>query len=131
MLNLVPNLSGKLVRNQFLVKSIIESVRSTAYRSFSSLSNTQKYKWNQLKLKQIPFAVCLRCSFYSTEPPNEDEPKLERMLPKLINDKTVVGPPFFSFFKIQFKSMKIRNTFDADFTVDEFVEGSKKAVEVP
>lgn len=131
MLNLVPNISGKLVRNPFLVKSAIGSVKSTTWRPFSLLSNTQKHKWNQLQLRQIPSAVCLRCSFYSTDPPNDDnEPKVDRMLPKLINDKIVVGPPFFSFFKITFKSMKIRNTFDSDFTLDEFVDGSKKAVEV-
>lgn len=128
MINLVPNISGQLVRNPFLVKSAIRSVKSTAWRPFSSLSNIPKHKWNQLR--QIPSTVCLRCSFYSTDPPNDDGPKVDRMLPKLINDKIVVGPPFFSFFKITFKSLKIRNTFDPDFTLDEFVEGSKKAVEV-
>lgn len=130
----VQNVSRRFIKNLFRVKPTIESVNNPASRQFSSLSKTNnqvnQHKWNQqTALRQIP-SVYLRCCFYSTDPPNEDAPREGRMLPKLVNDKIVVSPPFFSFFTFTFRALKIRNTLDAEFSLDDFIEGSKKAVEV-
>lgn len=130
----VRNVSQRFIRNLFRVKPTIESANSSASRQFSLLLKTNsqpnQHKLNQSLLPQIP-TVYLRCSFYSTDPPNDDAPPREgRMLPKLVKDKIIVSPPFFSFFTFTFRALKIRNTLDADFSLDDFIEGSKKAVEV-
>lgn len=136
MLNsLVRNVGQRFARNQSLVKHMNDTINCTASRHFKSLSNTNKplnqshqnhQQWSQIQSPN------LHCNFYSTDPPNEDEPsaKVDRKFPKLNNDKIAVSPPFFAFFKFTWKALQIRNLYDADFSLNEFVEGSKKAVEV-
>lgn len=131
---LVRNVSQRFARNPSLVRRTNETINRTASRQLKSLSNTNKpvnqgkqnRQWSQIQ------STNLGCNFYSTEPTDEDEPSatVRRKLPKLNNDKIAIGPPFFAFFKFTWKALQIRNTYDADFSLNEFVEGSKKAVEV-
>lgn len=134
MLNQVQNVSQRFVTNRLFVGSTIKLI---ARRTFSSLSpihrqlNRPKTTWIQCQLTPKQSSD-LRCCFYSTEneqPPDESKPK-EGPTPKLTNEKIVVSPPFFSFFNVTFKAMKISNSFDSEFSLDDFIEGSKKAVEV-
>lgn len=133
MLSIVRTESRRFVGNQLRVKPIIQSVNSATSRQFSLLSQTHtqvnQCKWKQSQLRQIPF-VYLRYRFYSTDGPDENRPTGGRSLPKLVNDKIVVSPPLFSWFKHTFKILKIRNSLDAEFSIDDFIEGSKTAVEV-
>ncbi|XP_055319516.1 uncharacterized protein LOC129577078 [Sitodiplosis mosellana] len=139
MLKLVRNVSQRFARNQVLVKPTVGTIKCTVSRQYRSLSKAnkqmdqhkQKQPQQQQQRCQIP-SLYLRCNFYSTDPPNEDEPseRVERMLPKLNNDKIVVSPPFFGFIIFPWKALQIRRSYDSDFSLDEFVEGSKKAVEI-
>lgn len=68
--------------------------------------------------------------YYSTEkPPEPNDSNAERKLPKLSDEPLEMGPGFFAIFKCFFKAAQIRK-WDSEFSLDDFVTGSKKAVEV-
>lgn len=142
MLNLFRNVSQKIVKQQFSLNALNQSIDKTVTRHSSILCkvhksvNQDQLEWNQLPLRrtQLP---SVRSSRYSTDSkkPNENADdgngeKVQRTLPKLINEKIVCGPPIFAFFKNRLKTMQIRQSLDSEFRLDEFVEGSKKAIEV-
>lgn len=142
MLNLLRNVSQKIVKPQLSSNPLNKSIDKTVTRHSSILckthnsANPDRLQWNQPPLHRIQLPH-LRSSSYSTdsEKPNEDAgdgkgEKVQRTLPKLVNQKIDCGPPFFAFIKNRLKTMQIRQSLDPEFKLDEFVEGSKKAVEV-
>lgn len=123
MLSLFRNVGQKIVKNQYLLKSMIDT------RAIHTQLNVSNSSRNQL---QLPY-LCGR--FYSTDsekPQNEDEtaPKVKRTVPKIVNDEIQIGAPFFGFITNRLKAIQIRNSLDPEFNLNEFVEGSKKAAEV-
>lgn len=140
MLNLFRNVNQRIVKNQFLLNQIIKSIDKTVTRQSSILcrthekGNSSHLSWKQqlLQRTQLPH---LHFGFYSTDsenpPPNENEgEKIERILPRIVEGKIEVGPSLFTFIKTRIKAFQIRSSLDSEFNLMEFLDGSKKAVEV-
>lgn len=112
-------------------------------RSASTQISSQKWPWARqqqqqqqqplLSLSVNPSLSHLHSRCYSTDssddPPGQQIPNTDRKIPKMSNELLHFGAPPFSFLILNFKAFKIRK-YDADFALSEFVEGSKKAVEV-
>lgn len=126
MQNFVRNVSKKLARNPFLLQSINE----ISHRNASVHLNSHKLAGIQRPQQLSSSCLHSRCySIQSDDSPPQNPTNAERKLPKLSNEPLLFGAPFFSFLTSNFKAMKIRK-YDRDFSIQEFVEGSKKAVEV-
>lgn len=102
--------------------------------------STQKWPWAQrqqqppsLAPQMKPSLSHLQCRCYSfgrsDGPPEQQVPDSMRKIPKMSNEQIHFSAPPFSFIVLNLKAFKIRK-YDADFAINEFVEGSKKAVEV-
>lgn len=110
-------------------------------RSASTQISSQKCPWARQPPSPTPPSASstvkpslsylqFRCySIDSDDPPKQQIADTERKIPKMSNEQLHIGAPFFSFLVLNFKALKIRR-YDADFSINEFVEGSKKAVEV-
>lgn len=128
MQNLFRNVSKRFVWTKFEV----ESVNNLRVRSVSTLSKTSTQinihntSWVQRSKRTLSPCLYLRCMYYSTE---QNDTSAERKLPKLSDEPLEMGPGFFSIFKCIFKTTQIRQ-WDSEFSLDDFVTGSKKAVEV-
>lgn len=102
-------------------------------RSTSSQISSQKWPWTQRttqSIKPVSSYLQIRCySIDNDDPPEQQIPNTDRKIPKLCDTQIHFSAPPFSFLFLNFKAWKIRR-YDADFSLSEFVEGSKKAVEV-
>lgn len=104
-------------------------------RSASSQISSQKWLWfRQPPSLSItnPSSSYLHFRCYSIDNDNQPEqqiPNTERKIPKMSDTQIQFSAAPFSFIVLNFKAFKIRK-YDADFSINEFVEGSKKAVEV-
>lgn len=134
------NVSGRTVWNRIQLVSVAESADKIVSRKSSTLSYVQqpvlryKFSWNHTRIQpaQLPN---LHSSFYSTDsdkPPNNDESGSTNQPPwsKLFDQDMQSSPPPLSFFTVSLNAWKIRNALDREFNLNEFVDGTKQAVEV-
>ncbi|XP_031640730.1 uncharacterized protein LOC116352348 [Contarinia nasturtii] len=134
MLNRIRNGSQRIIRNQYSLKPLVELVNADASQPFSSLSNT-KQPVNQSRLPcsqwQKHSQGLPSCSFYSTDNERQSENEnVKRALPKLSDEPIIATPGLFSFFSVTFNAIKVRNQLDGEFSLDDFIDGSKRAVAV-
>lgn len=139
MLNRARNVGQRLINGQLALRSGIGSINGTASRHSSALSNTNRYQNDSFNrrtnqtAKQLTPSSNLWSSFYSTnseQPPNEEKSKYQRSLPRLSDAPLQISAPFLSFIPINLKAWQIRSSLDPEFSLSEFVEGSRRAVEV-
>lgn len=109
-------------------------------RSVSSQISVQKsWPWPQQTVAAqstaMPLPLCLRHGrWYSSDsggesPDDQQIPDTKRKIPKISNESLLFGALPFSFFILNYKAWQIQK-YDSEFSLNEFVEGSKKAVEV-
>lgn len=127
MQNFTRNVSKTCVRNQFLWKP----ANYLAHRNASNHLNAHKSHVFQRPQHLSPLCLHVRCySIESDDPPPKDSKKYDRKLPKISDEGLQFGASLFSFLASHFKAFMIRSKYDRDFSLSEFTEGSKKAVEV-
>lgn len=131
MLRQIQKFDPKFTKN--LLKSSIGAISSVGLRHSSQTIAYRVLKHHQTS-QQLMRLPCIRCSFYSTDSEKssekDDDNESRRRLPIFSDEPLKRKAPFLSFIPITLKSMKIRNSLDSEFALDEFVEGSTKAVQV-
>lgn len=101
-------------------------------RSVSSQISLQNWPWTRQPLTPPSPSSYLHYRCYSTDnddPPEQQIPNTQRKIPKMSDTQIEFAASPFSFIVLNFKAFKIRK-YDPEFSINEFVEGSKKAVEV-
>lgn len=130
MQTIIRNGVQQTIAKQFPLKRVS---RCIVTRCASSQINAQKWPWAQRRtqsMKPVSSYLHFRCYSIDSDDPTEQEiPNVERKIPKMSDTLLHFSAPPFSFLVSNFKAWKIRK-YDADFSISEFVEGSKKAVEV-
>lgn len=135
MQNFYRNVGHRFMGNQFQLNLLIRSIDKTVPRYSSTLS-TYQGPANQRKLLSSPLQqkreqlTSLIISFYSTNSEKQSNDEEPQSFSKLFDDPIKTRAAFFSFFSLTLKTTKIRNSYDRDFNINEFVEGTKQAVEV-
>lgn len=125
----------RIIRKQLTsLTPIVQFVNCNASRPFSILSKqpVNQYKLSCCNWQKHPHTLSA-CHFYSTDNEHQsqnDEKSKQALLPKLLDKAIDVAPPFLSFFAVTFKAIKLKNQLDNEFSLDDFIDGSKKAVEV-
>lgn len=131
MLRQIQKVGPKFTKN--ILKSSNGTISSVGLRHSS-----QKIAYGVLKChqtsQQLMRLPCIRCNFYSTDSEKssktDDDNESRRRIPIFSDVPLKRKAPFLSFIPITLKSMKIRNSLDSEFALDEFVEGSTQAVQV-
>lgn len=126
MQNLVRNASKKFVGNHRLLKS----ARNITISDASMHINADHL--SRIQGEQQLSSLCLHSRCYSTnseEPPPPNQTNVERKIPKISDEPVVMAASLFSFITHNLKALKVKQ-YDREFSISEFLEGSKKAIEV-
>lgn len=110
--------------------------RCNSIRSVSSqISSKKSWPWVQQQQTQSiarPLSLYLHHGRYCSTDSSDDKqqiPNEDRKIPRMSDVPPEFGSRPFSFFTLLFRNWKLRQ-FDSEFAIDEFIEGSKEAIEV-
>lgn len=126
MHNLYRNISKCVITKYCRLRSVA-GYGSMAINSVSSGSNLLKLPVDQRQCFRP--VSCLHFQCYSTDANEPPHRSAQRKIPKMSDDDVQLGGSFLSFFTTNFNVLKIRR-YDADFSLDDFLDGSNKAIEV-
>lgn len=120
--------------NRFLV---VTAYRCIATRSApSQISSPVQWPWaRHPSSPQTAFRSCSQLRHYSDNkddgsyPIDQQIPDSQRKIPRMTDAQIHILPPPFSSVFFFFKVRKLQK-YEPDFTIDEFIEGTKEAAEV-
>lgn len=123
MLILIRNTGIRLTRIPFPSKLLVQSSSVAVSRHLSSLPHQNGLNHPQRKVRNQLISTYRSYS-------SENDSKSGSSIPRLTKNQIKFVPPAFSFIRWNFAAWKIRSSLDPEFTLSEFVEGSKQAVQV-
>lgn len=125
MQNLIRNASKRFVENNRLLKS------ASNITTRDASMHIKAYHSSRIQGEQQLSSLCLHSRCYSTnsEEPPPNRTNVERKIPKISDEPIVMAASLFSFITLNLKALKVKQ-YDREFSIPEFIEGSKKAIEV-
>lgn len=135
----IQNINRAVIRSYHFLKSINLSKQSISYGRFFSVRSAATHRHGNCAESQCNRKVTTSIAssnvgsgnnrHFSTGADNESG-KYQRGLPKFSDQDVIVAPSLIQMFKNYYTAWQIRNKFDSDFSLSEFVQGTKQALGV-
>lgn len=140
VVSLLKNVNKHFLKQNVSIELLNSSMNSLTIRGLTTnsflLGKRRKLddSYKKTVLKSIASPAHNVCRYYSNEndqdSSNDKDSVHKRHLPRISNVRISLAPPPFSFLSRFFTVWQIRSKYDADFELQQFIDGSKKAVEV-
>lgn len=131
---LIGNFVPIQLKNSSKKLTTVTNLFSSHQIASNKLGDSITFRSNQIVLQPVASSTFYKNKNrnYSTGDDRKNSPENDNYqpMPKFSDEQTQVAPTLLGFIRNLLTTWKIRNKFDKEFSVKEFNEGSKQAVEV-